>query len=298
MSLNSKPTNTANKVPDCSNLCPGMPHSGSTPNLSSFEEDHEYVNNRNKRKREDSCVEEIKLLLSKTAAQTEARFTALQASISEILTQNIEIKDNIKFISKRYDDINLKMENLEIERKADRCRIQRLEETIENLERQLCSTKIEIKNIPKKQGESKDDLCRIVQETANLLSSPIEKNAIKEVFRMGKKDDSSLIIVDFNCALVKEKLIKGAREFNLKNKNGKLNTNHLNMEGPAKPVYISEKLTPKAQRIYYLARNFAKENKYAYCWTSFGRVFLRQAEGQKQIPINSEADLKNLSQGQ
>lgn len=130
------------------------------------------------------------MLLSAVAEQSESKFVALQSSISAIITQNEEIKNSTSFMSKQYDDVIVKMGRLESESKADRCHIQRMEETIENVERHLYSTKIEIKNVPKKQGESKNDLCELVKTTASvlnvpasvLLNAPIEHKDIRDVF--------------------------------------------------------------------------------------------------------------------
>lgn len=130
------------------------------------------------------------MLLSAVAEQSESKFVALQSSISAIITQNEEIKNSTSFMSKQYDDVIVKIGRLESESKADRCHIQRMEETIENVERQLYSTKIEIKNVPKKQGESKNDLRELVKTTASvlnvpasvLLNAPIEHKDIRDVF--------------------------------------------------------------------------------------------------------------------
>lgn len=298
MPLRRTPPSTPSKADKESNsICfRAISQSGSTPNLSIVETEN--ITTRPKRKRVDdeTCMEEIRLLLSAAAAQSETKFAALQASIFAVIAQNDMIKKTIQFVSEKYDDMILKVKQLELERKADRNLIQRLEETLESLERQLCSTKVEIKNIPKQHNESKENLCEIVRVTANALNIPIQHHDIKEVFRVNKKEDSSasLIVVEFQSVSTKAALIKGARQFNIKNKGDKLNTVHLKLEGPAKPVYLSERLTPRAQRLYYLARTFAKDNGFKFCWTPFGKIFLRQAEGNKQIPINSEADINNL----
>lgn len=298
MPLRRTPPNTPSKEetvePKVSSLA--LTQSGSTPNLTTIEQENVTTRFKRKRDEEPTCMEEIRQLMAKAAAQSESKFAVLQASISAISTQNEDIKKSIAFISKQYDDLIVKIGQLETERRADRCLIQRLEETVENLERQLHSTRIEIKNVPKKSGESKIDLCELVKSTATALNTPIQSQDIKDVFRINKKDDpsSSQIIVEFSSAITKENIIKGVRQFNIKNKTCKLNTTHLKLAGPAKPVYVTEKLTLKAQRLYYLARTFAKDNAFKYCWTSYGKIYLRQAEGGKQIPIRKEEDLDIL----
>lgn len=60
-----------------------------------------------------------------------------------------------------------------------------------------------------------------------------------------------------------------------------------------KPIYLPDKLIPKNVRLYYLARNFVKENDYKYCWVSYGKVFLRQEDGKKRKLVSSEEGLSN-----
>lgn len=140
------------------------------------------------------------------------------------------------------------------------------------------------------------DLCRIVTDLTKVLDIPGQKHEIKDVFRGGKKEGVTPIVVDFVSTMSKDAIIKGARLYNNKNGQNKLNTTHLKLDGPVKPIYLSERLTSNNQHIYYLARTFAKENRYKYCWTSHGKIFLRRDEGQRQIHIKSEADLHNLHQ--
>lgn len=267
---------------------------GSTPNLSTMDSDN--ITSRFKRKRDDeecdiSFKNEIRLLLAASTAKSDAKFADLQVAMREIIAQNTEIKESIAFASRQYDDMVTKIESLELERKADRHHIQQLEERVEGLERLLSSTKIEIRNIPKKQGESKEDLCKFLTEnTAKALGMPIQSCDIKDVFRAGKKDDLP-IIVDFVSIAKKENIIKRVRKINTKSK---LNTTHFGLDTPTKPVYIAEKLTKNTQRTFFLARTYAKNNGFKYCWTSYGQVYLRKDDGQQHIIIRSEADLNNL----
>lgn len=48
------------------------------------------------------------------------------------------------------------------------------------------------------------------------------------------------------------------------------------------------------RRIFYLAREFAKENNYNYCWSSRGFVYLREKENAPFIRIMNESDLDQL----
>lgn len=289
------------RTPPSNKCSPGqvsksIPHSGSTHHLGDTESEN--ITHRVKRKDDVNLhMEEIRNLISTSNAISDAKFTALQSSMAEIIAQNTEIKESIAFTAKQYDDMIVKLNQFEVERKEDRSRIQQLEHKVDNLERMLFSTKIEVRNIPKKQGENKDDLCTIIEQVANVLQTSLQRQEIKDVFRVSNKDSKqTAIIVDLNSAIVKETILRKARQFNNKNKNNKLNTTHLKLEGPPIPVYLSERLTPRTQRIFHLARNFAKNNDYKYCWTSYGRVFLRKDDGKQQFLITDVVDLNNLEQ--
>lgn len=279
-------------------VVPAITLSGSAPNLSRIETEN--VNTR-KRKREDelfSFMQEMRDLLQSSTAQSDAKYLALQNSMQEIIAQNAVIKTSLDFVSQKYDEINAKMNHLEIERKAEISYINQLEDKVENLERMLCLTKMEVRNIPKKERENKEDLRQIIAETASVLQVPLERQDIKDIFRVYKKDGTpSSIIVDFGSVTIKENMLDKVRQYNRNNNQHKLNTTHIKLKGETKPIYISECLTQKSQRLFYLARKFATDNGFKFCWTSHGKVFLRQIEGMKQILVKSEADLKiNLSQ--
>lgn len=288
-------TPTCNETDAQSAACKVIaPTTVSTPNMPASEPD--YVNSR-RRKRDSDCsdfMEEIRELLNSHTIQTDGKLRAIQTAMTEIKVQNAGIKDSIDHISKQYDDMVIQLQNLEAERKVDRSYINQLEERVENLERMTNSSKIELKNIPKKQGETKEDLRNIITETASVLETHLQRHDIKDVYRLNKKDGVSTIMVDFTTTTPKDSILRNLRQFNKKNSQNKLNTNHINKEGPSKPIYITEVLTLKAQRLYYLARNYAKDNGYKFCWTSFGRVFLRKVEGGTQILIKSESDITNL----
>lgn len=288
-------------ISDSENVCldkPTITLSGSAPNLSSSDVGN--ITTRIKRKREDDLstfMQEIRNLLQASAAQNDSKFLLLQNSMTEIIAQNTEINKNLAFVSQQYDDLKRNMDKLQKERNTDRTYINQLEEKIENLERTLCLTKMEIRNIPKIENENKEDLCRIVTQTAGVLDITLERQDIKDVFRINKKDGNPSIIVDFVSVSTKEKLLHGVRHFNRKNNQSKLNTTLINIKGETKPIYLSESLTMKAQRLFYLARKFASENGFKFCWTSLGKVFLRQSEGKKHILVKSETDLKiNIEQ--
>ncbi|CAF4798504.1 unnamed protein product [Pieris macdunnoughi] len=273
---------------------PKASFSGSAPDLSNEERSNVTM----RRKQDESYIKkfitEIKDMLAKANSQNESKFTSLQSSMREILTQNTEIKDSIAFVSKQYEDMKAKYEKLEKQRNEDRLYIDQLEKKIESLERTSASTKLELRNIPKITGENKDSLCNIASKAADVIDFPIQKQDIKDIYRTKSKTGHGAIIVELGSVILKDGIIEKARKFNKMNSANRLNTAHLSLEGPAKPFFISECLSPCGKRLNYLARAFAQENGYKFCWTSFGRTYLRQDEGKRHIRIDSEGDLNKL----
>lgn len=62
------------------------------------------------------------------------------------------------------------------------------------------------------------------------------------------------------------------------------------------PVFVSEQLTAKGSRLFFLARDLVKSSKFKFCWTAFGKVFVRKDETSKIILIQSEAQILQLQQ--
>ncbi|KAJ2954727.1 hypothetical protein O0L34_g3031 [Tuta absoluta] len=249
--------------------------------------------------------EDLHELMERQTIRLNAQFESLKlAVIEEVATRTKGILDSIEFVSKQYDDMKAKLFELENRSKEDRAYILKLEDRVEFMERSFASTKIEIRNIPKTEGESKEDLTKLIMKTASVLNVPLQQQEIKNVFRQKAKSNkpnqkevkSPTIIVDFQRSDIKEQIISKVRRFNQQNKSNKFNTGHLKCSGPKTPVYFAENLTPKMQHLHYLARKFKEEKGFKYCWTSFGRVYLRRGDGQPHITINREEDLANISQ--
>ncbi|KAJ8704208.1 hypothetical protein PYW08_012932 [Mythimna loreyi] len=203
---------------------------GSAPNLATIEAKAS-VSRSNKRKYEDelsSFMQEIRELLKSSTAQTEIKFLSLQKSMDEIVSQNAEIKKTLDFTTKQYDDVMLKIDSLESERKSDRY-ICQLEDKVQNMERLLSLSKIEIRNISKLDKESKDELCNLVKKTVSVLDIPLQHQDIKDIYRIKKKNGTSPIIVDFVSVTTKDLILQNLRNFNHRNNQDRLNTKHINL---------------------------------------------------------------------
>lgn len=272
-----------------------IPHHGSAPDLYNILSN---VTERKKRKfaeTDSSTSALMRDMFASFSKEQEKRFDDLQSTILELKEQNVELTLSVDMMSKKYDEFLEKIVRLESERKEDKKTIKELEERIESMERKTRATGIEIRNIPKNQGENKDELCKTVQKVLKSLDIDVQANEIRDTFRMKSKDSTNPIVAEFTSVLIKDRVLRGVKDFN-KNKSNKdkLNTTHIGIPEPTKPIFISETLTNKTQRLYYLARQFQKAHEYDFCWTSQGMVYLREKEKLPQIRILSEADLEAL----
>lgn len=187
------------------------------------------------------------------------------------------------------------MEKLEVERNDQLTYIQILEEKVEELDRNNKSSSLEIRNIPITNTESKDSLRNIIATVGKSLKVSIQNSDIKDVYRLNSKTKKDKpIIVDFTTVLMKELILQASKKYNKTYRDNKLNTTNLHLPGPANTIYISENLTINTKRLFYLARDFAKTNQYAYCWTSKGKVYLRERDGGPFVRIDSSHMLDKL----
>lgn len=226
----------------------------------------------------------------------ESHLNNLQVAVVNIQSQNTDITNSVQFMSDKHDEIMKRIERLEREKMENSKYIGILEDRIENFERKSRSASIEIRNIPRSKDENKNILCDILMNLGKSLNLKIDRTEIKDIYRTTTtKDQDRPIVVDFCSTLKKEDLILSLKNFNKNRRNeDKLNTTHINFTGNKKSIYISEVLTYKTKRIFYLAREFAKENNYNYCWTSRGIVYLRAKENSPFIRIMDESVLDEL----
>ncbi|KOB67694.1 Uncharacterized protein OBRU01_13443 [Operophtera brumata] len=132
------------------------------------------------------------------------------------------------------------------------------------------------------------------------LDINIQEQDISDIYRVITKSESTNpIVVEFVSSLKKEALIDSIRKFNKgKKKEDKLNTRHAKIEGALRPVFVSESLTQRAKHLFYLARDFAKTQGFAYCWSSNGNIYLRKKENMPFVRVIHETDLEKLKEKQ
>ncbi|KAJ8718543.1 hypothetical protein PYW08_002780 [Mythimna loreyi] len=279
--------------------------SGSAPNLSNIQLPNESNTSSSnitlrheKRKRGDVLEEELKSFMTEMKNMMDSqnqKFTFLHSAIDEIKTQNIEISKAMDFMSEKYEEFKTKLEKSERQRTEHLATIKALESRVEQLERNARTTCIEIRNVPKNNQENKVNLIEMVKNIGTAIKTDITESDIKDIFRYYSKSSSKMpIIVEFTTVLKKEAVLHSIKKFKSDSKTI-LSTTHANIEGPKEAIYVSESLTAQSKRIFAMARKFASEHNYKFCWTKHGTVYLRKVEGTKPIRLYSEEDLNKLA---
>lgn len=285
----------ANSIPDLANFSDGTPKC--------------CVTARNKRKRTDSSSlqwEEVKdelkcemktLFMEFSQAQND-QSNSILTTLKDIQQTNSYVQSTITFLCEENVDLKKKIEQLQLQSQKDKEQIIMLENRLEEQLRTDRKANIEIKNVPLKGEEKKKDLIDMVLKLSENLEVKIQKSDFKDILKLNKtkNQQNSTIIVEFTNSFVKTDILRAAKNYNTKNRSSKLSAKHMGIKyNPDIPIYISENLTPKSSRLFFLARDLKITKNYKYCWSNFGKVYLRMDDNSPIISIHSEAQIQQLA---
>lgn len=288
--------------------------SSSFPNVSKLDDvpKTSFITARNKRRRsierspetqepnmQDLAKEiksEMKDLFKQFEESQSKNSNSILITLKDIQQTNVALQSTITYLSEENTELKKRIEHLELQAKYDKENILLLESKFDDNQRTDRKSNVEIKNVPLKGDETKTDLRDMVLQLSKNLNVNIEKHNIKDIIKINKnKKEKSTMIVEFTNTFSKTDLLKAAKTFNMKNKNNKLSAMHLGLKtDPHAPIYIAENLTPKASRLYFLARDLKAAKNYKYCWTSYGKVYLRLGDDTSIIVVTNEAQIQQL----
>lgn len=184
---------------------------------------------------------------------------------------------------------------MEVQKKQDCEYIALLENKVENHQRLASKCNIEIKNITLKKQETKQDLCNMVYQLGENLNMKVESRDIKDIIKVKSRNEKHTIIVEFNNTFIKNNILKSAKIYNTKNKYNKLSGKHLGIKSnPDDPIFLAENLSPQSSRLFYLARELKKSKEYKYCWSNYGKIYLRHDDNSPIINITNAEQVQKL----
>lgn len=259
-----------------------------------------FVANRNKKRaREDDSISKTEFTSFKDEMMNtmKAFFAVSDGKSNQMLSNQKELQESISLLSQQNIELKGKIESLELQRKEDRENITLLENKIEDLQMASRKRNFEIKNVPRRDNETKEDLLEMVIHLSKTVGCETTKKDITDIYRVrGKKDGSknTPVVVETSSTFIKTDLLKMTKNFNVKNKS-KLTAKHLGFKRDEDvPIFISENLTSKGARLHFLARDLVKSKQYKFCWTAYGKVYVRKTENSPIISIKSEAQCTEL----
>lgn len=225
-----------------------------------------------------------------------SELASLKSQNSSMQKSFLEIEKSVSFIGKQYDDMATQIELLQKEKRAYRDSIQQLETKIRDLQQLSRSSAVEIRNVPTKEKESVNDLCTIITDIGSAIKMLIDRNDIRDVYRLpGKPGTIRPIVAELTNVEKKNLVISSVRNFNKTHQNeSSLNTHSIGLTGERRRIYVAEYLPASSRKLLFMAREFAKRMNFKYCWTANGNIFLRKVEGAKQHLIKSEQSLNEL----
>lgn len=263
-----------------------------------------FVTARLKRKRGDDFSTDLSAfkddLMKSMAAlfsNQETKIGNICSTLKDIQHSNYNIESNIAFLTDQNRELKENIEQLKTQRREDREYITLLENKIEDMQMSNRKTNFEMKNVPRKDRETKEDLIEMVLCLSKSVGTDLIKTDIKDVYRIrGKKEGNpnNPIIVETNSTIVRTTLLKLCKNFNVTHKD-KLCAKHLGLrKSEDTPIFISENLTSRGSRLHFIARDLVKTKKFKYCWTAYGKVYVRKDDNSPVITIKSESQCHQL----
>lgn len=265
-----------------------------------------YVSQRIKRKREDDLDafrEDMINMIKAMLLNQEIELKKITPTLMEIKQTNANIENSVASITEQNEEFKRKIEQMEIQARKDKEYITILEDKIEDLQRSSRKSNIEIKNVPRQTKETKEDLINMVLCLSKNVSSEIEKSDIRDIYRIkGKKQgnrqttSNTPIIVELSSTILKTEVLKMCKSYNKRNK-VKLCAKHLGFKNNEDiPVFVSEQLTAIGSRLHFLARDLSKSKGYKYCWTAYGKVYVKKNDESPTHIIRSESQIQSFMQ--
>lgn len=260
-----------------------------------------FVTQRSKRSREDLFIgeqlddfkKEMKEMLAFMLTQ---QIQEVTSTLKEIQQTNLNIENTVKHLMSKNQDLENKILLLEKQSKEDKRHITLLENKIEEMETGSRKANFVLKNVPKLSGETKEELIGLVMTLSNNIDCSLTKSDIKDIYRVRGKNDiqNTPIVVETGSTLIKNDVLKKGKLFNKKH-HSKLCCKHLGFKSQEDtPVFLSEHLTAKGSRLYFLARDLIKTGGYKYCWTAYGKVYIRKDDQTPVIAMRSEEQIHQL----
>ncbi|CAH2085234.1 unnamed protein product [Euphydryas editha] len=231
---------------------------------------------------------------------TETISCLVSENLANLNHQISGFEQSLSFISKQYDTLvqavnekNEIIKNLASDNQNLFSQVRDLKDRLSQVEQSLRIANVEITGVPEHKSEN---LVKTVVQLGKIVESPIAESDITHVTRIAKFNKESKrprsIIVKLQSQNHRDELLAAVSRFNKKNRDKKLNTEHLGIGGRSQPVYVSEHLTLTKKHLHAATRIKAREAGFKFVWIRDGRIFARKSETSPAIYVKDEETLK------
>lgn len=227
---------------------------------------------------------------------------ALQSSVDELHSKQQSSSAQITTICDQIDSHHERLHNLEQSQTPMvnvTGKMQEMSDIIKALQLQLASKdqrdrlkNLEITNVPVTKGENLLSILKTLSVKVGLDLAPQDIDDIHRVRKFTTDSKNTVlppnIIVHFSLRKRKEEFLAACKI------RREITTVDLGYNGPSKPIFINEHLTPQNKMLFKRVRAAASEHGFKFVWVKDCKLFVRKSESSKIIFIASEDDLKKI----
>lgn len=241
----------------------------------------------------------IKTAMTDMLAQLNANMNSELKSIREELK---DVNEAMSFMNSQYEIAISEAKNsaqtirdLETKNELMSNTILKLTNRVNQMEQHARSSNIEIQCVPETKTEN---VITLTKQLGSVIGCAITDNDILCSTRIAKVNRNSprprSIVTQFSSPRLRDQFLAASIDFNKKNKGDKLNSSHIGMGGPKKPIYVVEHLSATNKEIHAAARIKARELGFQFVWIRSGRILMRKDVTSECILIKDLATLDKL----
>lgn len=212
----------------------------------------------------------------------------LAKEIDALRSEVAAMRDSLQTFNALYESVKTRNEALAKENKAlrdenksvkDDCRL--FSRRLADVEQYSRANNVEIKGIPKTEGES---CLAVVQAIGEKVGCAIAPSDIDIAHRVPGKQGTH-IIARF-CSRSKK------TDFAVKARKARLNTRAIGLSGNSvAPIYVNDHLTPENKRLFAQALELKKAKGWKFLWTDNCIIKARKSEDSRVHRISGVGDL-------
>lgn len=125
-------------------------------------------------------------------AAQQQEFKKINPTLHQIQETNAKIETSIEHLYKENAELKKEIEKLKKQKKEDTKYITTLEDRIETIQKGFRKANFEIKNVPRIEKKTKDDLTKLATCLSTTVGANITKSDIKDIYRVRGKMEMSL----------------------------------------------------------------------------------------------------------